>query len=166
MIAASAMCLLDACGGTSPQRDPAVPVAIETSPGDPEEGIGDGGESDLLRHLRGLTDDLDALDGGRELFAANCRPCHGTDGEGIIGPNLTDDSCKHPNDLLGIRGTIELGLAERGMPAWGPVLGEARLNQLTVYVHSIQERQIPGRDPEGRDCSSFELEVSRDLSAR
>jgi len=161
VITASALSLLYGCGGAAPEHTLAEPVAIQAPFDDSDEAARDDGESELLRHLRVLAEDVDALHDGRELFATNCSPCHGHDGEGTIGPNLTDDRCNHPNDLLGIRDTIDLGLPERGMPAWGPILGEDRLNQLTVYVHSIQGRQIQGRDPEGEDCSAL-LEASRD----
>ena len=37
----------------------------------------------------------DIINEGKQIYTVNCVPCHGTKGEGIVGPNLTDEYWIH-----------------------------------------------------------------------
>lgn len=86
---------------------------------------------------------------GRASFRTNCAACHGDRAEGEIGPNLTDGSWLHGDAPTSVYHTIKDGYAPRGMPAWGPILGEAQVQALTAYVLSVRNTNVPGRAPEG-----------------
>lgn len=59
---------------------------------------------------------------GAVLFDQNCAVCHGADGKGRIGANLTKDwSGVRPD--LSIRSTIVAGIPGSPMPAWGEANG-------------------------------------------
>ncbi len=74
---------------------------------------------------------------GKLVFQTNCVPCHGADLHGKIGPNLTDDVWIHggkPDDIVR---TITNGVAAKGMPTWGPILGPERVKEVAAYVISM-----------------------------
>ncbi len=78
----------------------------------------------------------DAKEGGK-LFAARCAMCHGTDGKGGIGPDLTGSSYRYGNDADSIRQSITNG-RPKGMPAFGNQLSPEKIADLTAFVRSLQ----------------------------
>ena len=85
-----------------------------------------------------------------DLFAKNCSACHGAQAQGVIGPNLTDDSWIHGGKPSQIAQTIESGVAAKGMPTWKGILSPSQIKKLTVYILSLQGSNPPGaKAPEG-----------------
>ena len=83
----------------------------------------------------------DANKMGRRLFANNCAICHGASGQGSYGfPNLTDEEWLWGNSDEAITNTVMHG-RRAAMPAWGPVLGESGVEEVSEYV-----MQLAGRD--------------------
>ena len=89
---------------------------------------------------------------GQALYAQHCQTCHGERGEG----SDTATSISHPNFHRAasdgfIRHTIERGREGTPMPAFGAQLSSQDLDDLVVYVRSIEhapDRPItPGGDP-------------------
>jgi cytochrome c oxidase cbb3-type subunit 3 len=78
------------------------------------------------------------LDAGKEVFTGKCAPCHGPEGQGLIGPNLTDKFWIHGGTLSDIHKTIRDGIAAKGMPAWGMVLKPEELMAAFAHVHSLR----------------------------
>lgn len=86
----------------------------------------------------------------KSLFGLRCSPCHGANGQGVIGPNLTDDSWIHGKATLSdIYGVVEGGVASKGMPAWGRTLTPIELRKVVAFVGSIRGMHLPGKAPEG-----------------
>lgn len=73
---------------------------------------------------------------GANVYTTYCASCHGAQLEGLIGPNLKDDVWIHGNDVATINGVVNNGVAEKGMPAWGAVLGDARINDVIAYLQT------------------------------
>ncbi len=88
--------------------------------------------------LAALARDPKALDSGKAVFAANCTPCHGPDGGGIIGPNLTDAYWLHGNSLPEIYKTVSEGVLAKGMPNWGKLIKPDQVKDVVVYVKSLE----------------------------
>lgn len=82
--------------------------------------------------------DPESIAAGGELFAANCVACHQADLSGGIGPNLVDDEWIHGSSAEQIVTTITEGVPEKGMVAWGPILGPEKIGHLTAYILSKQ----------------------------
>ena len=99
----------------------------------PAPGAGPSEES-----LRALTRDGKVMASAKEIFATRCLPCHGPEGQGIIGPNLTDDYWLHGNTLVAIRKTISEGVIEKGMIPWKDQLKPAEIDAMTAYVATLQ----------------------------
>lgn len=88
-----------------------------------------------------LANNPDALKMGRRLFANNCAVCHGSDARGAYGfPNLADNDWLYGGDPETIKATIIHG-RQGAMPAWGEVIGEESVANVTEYVLSISGRE-------------------------
>jgi cytochrome c oxidase cbb3-type subunit 3 len=87
---------------------------------------------------------------GREAFVTTCAPCHRADGGGNIGPNLTDAYWIHGGKPMDVFASVRDGVPAKGMPTWGPQLGEQRVETLVAYVLSLRDTNVPGgKAPQG-----------------
>jgi cytochrome c oxidase cbb3-type subunit III len=87
---------------------------------------------------------------GKEVFATTCAACHRADGGGVIGPNLTDEFWLHGNAPNNIFDCVHDGITAKGMPAWGPQLGQDKVAAVVAYVLTIQNTNAPGgKAPQG-----------------
>ncbi|MGD0676434.1 MAG: c-type cytochrome [Polyangiaceae bacterium] len=87
---------------------------------------------------------------GRETFVTTCAPCHRLDGGGNIGPNLTDEYWLHGSRPTDVLRTVSEGVPNKGMPSWGPQLGEDRVEAVVAFVVSIKDSNVPGgKSPQG-----------------
>ncbi len=77
------------------------------------------------------------IDAGKALFTTNCVACHAADATGGIGPDLTDAEWLHGGSLEAITKTVADGVLAKGMIAWGPILGDEKVGQVSAYVHSL-----------------------------
>jgi len=73
---------------------------------------------------------------GQATFEANCVACHGKNLQGGIGFNLVDDEWVHGSKPSEIYVTISGGVVEKGMQAWGSLLGQKRIAEVVAYVLS------------------------------
>lgn len=86
----------------------------------------------------------------KALFGLRCAPCHGANAQGLIGPNLTDNSWLHgAGKLTDIYGVVEGGVAAKGMPAWGRQLSPIELRKVVAFVGTLRGSNVPGKPPEG-----------------
>lgn len=100
--------------------------------------------------LSTLAKDPNIVAHGKDLFSTMCAACHRTDGGGGIGPNLTDEYWIHGGRPSDIYKTINEGVGAKGMPTWGPQLGEERVESAVAFVLSIRNTHIPGgKTPQG-----------------
>jgi cytochrome c oxidase cbb3-type subunit 3 len=87
---------------------------------------------------------------GKATFAATCAPCHRADGGGLIGPNLTDGYWIHGNRPMDVFRTIADGVPAKGMPTWGPQLGQDRVLSVAAYVVTLRNTNVTGgKAPQG-----------------
>lgn len=102
------------------------------------------------KSLAELVLDSDFLNKGKEVYMTNCIACHGSMGEGGIGPNLTDEYWLHGGSDEDIVRTISQGVADKGMPPWEPVLGINKIQQVAAYIVSLQGSNPPNaKEPQG-----------------
>jgi cytochrome c oxidase cbb3-type subunit 3 len=114
-------------------REPEVPLAPLT----PE----------LLTAL--AADPLEVAE-GKKLFVTACASCHGVEGQGIVGPNLTDGAWLHGSTAIAIHTSIAKGYPEKGMAPFENLLGPKRVRTLTAYVLSLKGKNVAGKPPEGK----------------
>ncbi|SEW10702.1 cytochrome c oxidase cbb3-type subunit 3 [Chitinophaga sp. YR573] len=89
-----------------------------------------------------LTDQAD-LAAAQKLFSTNCAPCHGPQGQGVVGPNLTDDYWLHGGKINEVFSTIKYGVADKGMKSWKDDFSPRQLAQLASYIKSIHGSNPP-----------------------
>lgn len=80
---------------------------------------------------------------GRQIFQQNCVACHGPQAKGLIGPNLTDSTWIHGGKPEQIVNTITNGVKVKGMPTWGPVLGQEKIANVASFVISLYDPNQP-----------------------
>ena len=78
----------------------------------------------------------EAIAEGAGIYASTCVGCHGAELKGGIGPDLTDATWVHGGTLEAINKTITEGVPEKGMLAWGPILGPQKIAKVAAFVHS------------------------------
>jgi cytochrome c oxidase cbb3-type subunit III len=88
----------------------------------------------------------------KEFFGKNCKTCHGANGEGGAGPNLTDAYWLHGGDVKSIFKTIKYGVPEKGMIAWQQRITPKDIQSMVGYVLSLQ-----GTNPAGAKAPQGEL---------
>jgi len=92
------------------------------------------------------------LSSGKKVFVSNnCASCHRADGGGnTIGPNLTDEYWLHGGSIKSIFSTIDKGVLEKGMPAWGKVMSPKDVRDVAFYIMSLKGTNPPdGKAPQG-----------------
>ncbi len=97
-----------------------------------------------------LARDPSTLAAGRAQFASTCVVCHGAQGGGGIGPNLTDSAWLHGRRPTQIMHTIMEGVPAKGMQAWGTQLGMERVLAVAAYITTLRDTNVPGgKAPQG-----------------
>ena len=91
----------------------------------------------------------EAITAGKAIYDANCVACHSAKGEGLVGPNLTDNHWIHGGSLKDIRHVIVEGVIEKGMIPWKTSLTSEQIDQVVAFVWSIKGTNVPGKPAEG-----------------
>lgn len=86
------------------------------------------------------------LSTGKTIFSQNCVACHGENGEGNSGPNLTDKYWIYGYDIKEVFTTIKYGRSG-GMPEHESKLNPIQLQQVGSYVLHLPEKE--GLEPKG-----------------
>jgi cytochrome c oxidase cbb3-type subunit 3 len=90
-----------------------------------------------------------------KLFILRCGQCHGTKGEGLIGPNLTDNHWLHGDaSLMSIYEVVSEGVQTKGMPPWKKQLRAIELGKVSAYVGTLRGTHVPG--PKGAEGKLLE----------
>ncbi len=97
-----------------------------------------------------LLTDNESIKAGKQLFTTNCVTCHGEGGQGIIGPNLTDEYWIHGGGIKNVFTVIKYGVPAKGMITWMNQMNPKLMQQVASYVISLQGTNPPGaKAPEG-----------------
>lgn len=100
-----------------------------------------------------LAADPNVVAAGHELFKTYCVACHGDNAEGKVGPPLVPHKWRYGGDPDSILTTIRGG-RPGGMPVWGKVLPEEKIETVAAYVYSLSEgRSAPEAGHQGSTAS-------------
>jgi len=92
----------------------------------------------------------DGVAAGQVLFAANCVSCHGAHGQGVVGPNLTDDYWLHKGGVKHIFYSIKYGWVDKGMKSWKDDFSPNQIAQIASYIVSLKgSNPANPKEPQG-----------------
>jgi len=109
--------------------------------------------------LTALTDPA-VLQRGADEFKKYCISCHGVNGQGVVGPNLTDDYWIHGSGIKSVYTTIKQGVPAKGMISWQLVYTPKQIQEIASYVLSLR-----GTNPPGAKKAEGQMYVSQDSTA-
>lgn len=98
-----------------------------------------------------LANDAATLSEGKTIYMKDCVTCHGQNGEGLVGPNLTDDFWIHGGGIKNIFKTIKYGVPSKGMISWQTQLDPKKMQAVGSFIISLHGTNPPnGKAPEGQ----------------
>jgi cytochrome c oxidase cbb3-type subunit 3 len=103
------------------------------------------------------------LAAGAEVFKNHCASCHGGDGSGGKGPDLTRAQFRYGSSDAALYRTIRSGISKSGMPRLGAP--DSRVWRVLAHVRSLsqsaREQDVPGDPERGRELFSGRGDCSR-----
>ena len=106
-------------------------------------------EADAATLQRFVADPAMAAEGAA-TYKTVCAACHGNEGQGLIGPNLTDAYWLHGGSAVEVFTVISKGVPDKGMPPWEASLSPEQRAQLVAFIHSLQGTTPPNpKEPQG-----------------
>lgn len=94
----------------------------------------------------------DGIKAGQAVYMQSCFSCHGEKAKGLVGPNLIDSYWVYGDGSpSAIYSSIDKGIPNKGMPAWGAIIGKEKTYQLIAYIKSLKGTKVEGaKAPEGK----------------
>ncbi len=87
---------------------------------------------------------------GKSIYKTACAVCHGNAGEGLVGPNMTDDYWIHGGSIKDIFKVIKYGVIDKGMKPWKDDYSPNQIAQLSSYIKSMRGTNPPNpKEPQG-----------------
>jgi len=130
--------------GTTP-----APTGGSAAPGG---ATASGGTTAPAPPAESLAGNPEAIAAGAATFSTNCLPCHGDKGQGLIGPNLTDNHWLHGNTYPDIVKVITEGVPAKGMISWKAVLNPRKIQEVAAFVASLKGTSPPNpKPPQGQE---------------
>ncbi|HVS51550.1 MAG TPA: cbb3-type cytochrome c oxidase N-terminal domain-containing protein [Opitutaceae bacterium] len=89
------------------------------------------------------------VDAGKATFQSTCASCHlaslrgKSESPAAVGPDLTDTNWIHGGRPMEVLNTVTNGVLVKGMPTWGPVLGQKKITEVVAYVLSHHHEGEP-----------------------
>jgi cytochrome c oxidase cbb3-type subunit 3 len=94
--------------------------------------------------------DKESLTAGKETFTKLCVTCHGNEGQGNVGPNLTDEFWINGGGVHNIFHTITEGVPAKGMISWKSQLSPKQIQQVASFILTFQGTKPQGaKEPQG-----------------
>ena len=99
--------------------------------------------------LKALTDEA-SLSAGKTRFLTSCAICHGKNGEGGYGPNLTDNYFLHGHSISDMVSTIKNGVPAKGMISWRSMFSDQQILEVASYIQTLIGSHPPNaKAPQG-----------------
>ena len=109
----------------------------------------------LISQVQPITEES-GLAKGKEIYTINCLACHGANGEGGVGPNMTDKYWIHGGSLEDIIHIINVGVLSKGMIPWESRFTKEQIHQVSSYILTLQ-----GTNPENAKAPEGDLVESK-----
>lgn len=99
-----------------------------------------------------FTDNVASLESGKNIYLNNCAVCHGREGQGGVGPNMTDKYWIHGGSIQDVFKTIKYGVPQKGMISWQNSLTPPQMRDVSSYILTLQ-----GTNPANQKAPEGEL---------
>jgi cytochrome c oxidase cbb3-type subunit 3 len=128
-----------------PQRDMLVKQGSRTKG---TKWVEEKRETDTTTYIA-LSDER-SLESGKKTFERVCSQCHGMQGQGGIGPNLTDDYWIHGAGMTNVTKSVKYGYPDKGMIAWRAELPPVEIMRVSSFVMTLHGTNPPNpKAPQG-----------------
>lgn len=104
--------------------------------------------------------DATSLSAGKAIYTENCSVCHGAEGQGLAGPNLTDDYWLHKGGITDVFKSVKYGWTDKGMKSWEQDLNPLQMQQVSSYILSLR-----GTNPANPKAKEGQLYVDENVKA-
>ena len=106
-----------------------------------------------MEEFKAVVADPSIMKGAAKVYKRKCKACHGPDGGGGVGPNLTDHFWIHGNGSLESKyDVVNKGVVAKGMPAWGITLGKDRVYAVLKYIDDFKGTSPENpKEPQGEE---------------
>ncbi len=81
-----------------------------------------------------FSEEAEVLAKGKIIYDRDCAVCHAPEGQGLIGPNFTDNYWLHGGGIKDVFHTIKYGVPEKGMIPWQSKLSPSDIRDVASYV--------------------------------
>lgn len=81
-----------------------------------------------------FSDAADVLANGKAIYDRECVACHAPEGQGLIGPNFTDNYWIHGGSMSDIFKTVKYGVPQKGMISWQSKLTPSDMRDVSSYI--------------------------------
>ena len=81
-----------------------------------------------------FSDAPDVLANGKAIYDRECVACHAPEGQGLIGPNFTDNYWIHGGSINDVVSTIKYGVPQKGMISWQSKLTPGDMRDVASYI--------------------------------
>ncbi len=96
--------------------------------------------------------DANELEAGKTVYLASCVACHGAEGQGGVGPNMTDKFWIHGGSINDVFKIIKYGAPEKGMISWKSQLSPKVIQNVSSYILTLQGTNPPNpKEPQGEE---------------
>ncbi len=110
--------------------------------------------------------DEGSLADGKETFDKICSVCHGKFGEGLIGPNFTDEYWIHGGSMEDLFTVVIEGVPAKGMISYKTQLSGEKIQNALSYILNLQETDPPNQKAaEGELWIAPEEEISSEADS-
>jgi cytochrome c oxidase cbb3-type subunit III len=92
-----------------------------------------------------LLEDVASLAEGKVIYDKNCLVCHLSKGEGLVGPNLTDQFWIHGGSMGDIFKIIKIGNPSMGMISWKDQLTPLQMQQVSSFIYLMEGTNPPNQ---------------------
>lgn len=109
--------------------------------------------------------DAAALSEGELTFKSVCAACHGPKGEGLVGPNFTDEYWIHGGGIKNVFKVIKYGVPDKGMIAWSSQLKPVDIQKVASYILTLKGTNPPNpKAPQGEIWTEAGAEAPQDTT--
>jgi cytochrome c oxidase cbb3-type subunit III len=97
--------------------------------------------------------DQGSIAAGKDTWLKQCKVCHLEGGQGLVGPNLTDNFSIHGCAFSDVVNIITNGAPEKGMISWKAQLSDTQIKQVASFVMTLKGTTPPNpKASQGEPC--------------